>query len=99
MGFYDKIVPFIVFFPPFVNTLTSGVISGFIFSTNQSMISLLNLSYQNSEQVQVLLLDQSKYLAVLSMIGRLYDMTINRMLLDVSVLQKKWVFLKDTTNF
>jgi hypothetical protein len=63
------------------------------------MISLLNLSYQNSEQVQVLLLDQSKYLAVLSMIGRLYDMTINRMLLDVSVLQKKWGFLKDTTNF
>ena len=63
------------------------------------MISLLNLSYQNSEQVQVLLLDQSKYLAVLSMIGRLYDMTINRMLLDVSVLQKKWFFLKDTTNF
>jgi hypothetical protein len=63
------------------------------------MISLLNLSYQNSEQVQVLLLDQSKYLAVLSMIGRLYDMTINRMLLDVSVLQKKCFFLKDTTNF
>jgi len=62
-------------------------------------MSLLNLSYQNSEQVQVLLLDQSKYLAVLSMIGRLYNMTINRMLLDVSVLQKKCFFFNDTTNF
>jgi len=68
----------------FGNILTSndicyGVTSVFIFSTDQSVIGLLNLYVSNPSTCQELLSDWSIYLTVLDMIGW---SKINESLLD-----------------
>ena len=76
------------------DTLTStdflyGVTSGFIFSTDQSVMSLLNQQVSKLSTHWQLLSDWSIYFIVLHMIGRskmnerLHDKTSNRMLLGV----------------
>ena len=79
------------------DTLTSnlGIMSGFIFSTDQSATCLLILKVSKESTCQELMSYWSIYLTLFHMIGwskmnkRLHNMTPNRMLLDVSVLLER----------